>query len=113
MESQTRHREVRPASPSTEETSPGAQRRRGSLVPGFLGGSLLLVGSGAVLLSGAFERAEKIRVVGQEQPVNVSARSTTDISAHNSPTLVRNPLRASNLVVSSRIDTPVFSCALH
>lgn len=113
MASQTRHREVSPASPSTEAASPGPQGRRGSLVPGFLGASLLLVGIGAVLLSGAFDRAEKIRVVGQEQPVNVSARSTTDISAHNSPTLVRNPLRASNLAVSSRIDTPVFSCALH
>jgi len=83
------------------------------LVSAFLGISLLLVGIGAVLLSSGFERAEKIRVVGQDRPVNVSARSTTDISAHNSPTLVRNPTRPANLAVSSRIDTPVFDCALH
>lgn len=114
MGSQTRAPEVSTASPSDPAaTSPGRQRRRGSLISGFLGVSLLLVGIGAVLLSGAFDRDAKIRVVGQDRPVNVSARSTTDISAHNSPTLVRNPLRPGNLAVSSRIDTPVFSCALH
>ena len=43
----------------------------------------------------------------------VRARTTGDISAHNSPTLVRNPVRPDNLAVSSRIDTPVFGCALH
>lgn len=102
------------ASPSdTEITSPGRQRRRGSLISGVLGASLLLVGVGAILLSGAFDSDPKVRVVGQDRPVNVSARSTTDISAHNSPTLVRNPTRPANLAVSSRIDTPVFTCALH
>ena len=43
----------------------------------------------------------------------MSARDADDISAHNSPTLVRNPARPANLAVSSRIDTPFFSCALH
>jgi hypothetical protein len=36
-----------------------------------------------------------------------------DISAHNSPTQVRNPVTPANLAVSSRIDTPFFSCGLH
>ncbi|MFP5363582.1 MAG: sialidase family protein [Thermoleophilia bacterium] len=79
----------------------------------MLGASLLLVGVGAVLLSTGFDRDPKLEVVGQERPVNISARSTTDISAHNSPTLARNPTRPANLAVSSRIDTPVFDCALH
>ena len=114
MGSQTRTPKVSLDSPSDPDiTSPGRQRRRGSLISGVLGASLLLVGIGAVLLSGAFDREEKIRAVGQERPVNESARSTTDISAHNSPTLTRNPTRPANLAVSSRIDTPVFDCALH
>ena len=114
MGSSTRPQRVRRASPSDPETtSPGRQRRRGSLISGVLGASLLLVGIGAVLLSGAFERDPKLRVAGEDRPVNVSARSTRDISAHNSPTLVRNPTRPGNLAVSSRVDTPVFTCALH
>ncbi|MEJ7892115.1 MAG: sialidase family protein [Solirubrobacteraceae bacterium] len=52
-------------------------------------------------------------VMGPETPVNVGALDARDISAHNSPTLVRNPARPLNLAVSSRIDTPFFSCGLH
>ncbi|MBW3609274.1 MAG: glycoside hydrolase [Actinobacteria bacterium] len=79
----------------------------------MLGASLLLVGIGAILLSAAFDHEPTVRLVGQNQPVNVSARRAGDISAHNSPSLVRNPVRPANLAVSSRIDTPVFDCALH
>lgn len=114
MASHTRPPKVSLESPSDPDTtSPGSQRRRGALASGVLGASLLLVGIGALLLSGAFDRDPKLRVVGQERPVNVSARSATDISAHNSPTLARNPTRPANLAVTSRIDTPVFDCALH
>jgi hypothetical protein len=102
-----------PSPPRTENTNPGRQRGRGSSFSGLLGASLLLVGMGAVLLSTAFDKAATVRLVGKDQPVNVSARSTEDISAHNSPTLVRNPTRPANLAVTSRIDTPEFSCALH
>jgi len=79
----------------------------------LLGASLLLAGLGALLLSTSFDRKATVRPVGTDQPVNTSARAPGDISAHNSPTLVRNPKRPSNLVVTSRIDTPVFACALH
>jgi hypothetical protein len=78
-----------------------------------LGASLLLVGVGALVVSGSYDREPTVRLAGHDQPVNVSARSPEDLSAHNSPTLVRNPARAANLAVSSRIDTPFFSCALH
>lgn len=49
----------------------------------------------------------------QDRPVNVGADDLSDISAHNSPTLVRNPRDEDNLVVTSRIDSPDFSCAVH
>lgn len=64
-------------------------------------------------LSGSFDRAASARVLGSDAPVNTGAGSPADISAHNSPTVVRNPVRPENLAVSSRIDTPFFSCALH
>ncbi len=78
-----------------------------------IGSSLLLVGIGALIVSAAFDEPPTVRVVGSDAPVNLSARAAEDISAHNSPTLVRNPVRPANLAVSSRIDTPFFSCALH
>jgi len=45
--------------------------------------------------------------------VNSGAGVPGDISAHNSPTVVRNPRNGSQLTVANRIDTPRFSCALH
>lgn len=99
--------------PSTDSTSPERQRRRGSLPVAVLGVSLVLVAIGALLVSGSSDSPATVRLVGHDQPVNESARSSQDISAHNSPTLVRNPVQPANLAVSSRIDTPFFSCALH
>jgi len=98
---------------STEVAGPDRQRRRGSLLSVILGASLLLAGVGAVLISGAYHRPLTVRLVGRDAPVNVGASTTSDISAHNSPTLVRDPVRPANLAVSSRIDTPFFSCGLH
>ncbi|MDQ6746458.1 MAG: glycoside hydrolase [Actinomycetota bacterium] len=78
-----------------------------------LGASLLLVAVGAMVLSAAFGRPGRVSVVGHDAPVNAGASVASDISAHNSPTLVQDPVRPGNLVVSSRIDTPFFSCSLH
>lgn len=99
--------------PTPESTSPDRQRRRGSLVSVILGASLLLIGIGAIVVSGSYDEEPTVRLAGQDRPVNESALRPDDVSAHNSPTLVRNPTRAANLAVSSRIDTPVFACALH
>jgi hypothetical protein len=74
---------------------------------------LIVGGVGAVILAGSFDEDPTVRLVGRDAPVNTSARSPDDLSAHNSPTLVRNPVRPANLAVSSRIDTPNFSCGLH
>ena len=73
---------------------------------------MVLAGVGAVLLVGAFDRGATVRLVGRNAPVNPGATDPADISAHNSPTIVRDPLRPTNLAVSSRIDTPFFSCSL-
>ena len=94
-------------------TSPDRQRRRGLLLWGLLGLWLVLVGAVAVVAAGSFDERPTVRLVDRDAPVNLSARSGDDISAHNSPNLVRNPVRPRNLAVASRIDTPFFSCALH
>ena len=101
-----------PATQGSDE-SPDGQRRRGSPLLALAAASLLLLGVGAFLLSGAFDEEPEVELARHDQPVNVSARRADDISAHNSPTLVRNPVREQSLAVSSRIDTPAFSCALH
>ena len=66
-----------------------------------------------VFVSSAFERGAAARVAGDNAPVNAGARTTADISAHNSPTLVSNPRSPGNLVIANKIDSPRFSCALH
>jgi hypothetical protein len=75
--------------------------------------SLLVVGGAGVALSGAFDRSPTVRLAGHDAPVlPSSAENPGDIRAYNSPTLVQNPVRPANLAVSSRIDTPFYSCAL-
>src|SRR3954452_6368237 len=98
---------------SPKAQSPDRPRRRGSLLFALSGASLVLVGVGALLVSGSFDDEPTVRAVGHDRPVNLSARRPDDISAHNSPTLARNPVKPESLAVSSRIDTPNFSCALH
>jgi hypothetical protein len=74
----------------------------------------LLVAGGALLASALFAGDESApRVAGSDRPVNAGAADLGDISAHNSPSLARNPRDADNLVATSRIDSPDFSCALH
>jgi hypothetical protein len=65
-----------------------------------------------VLLAGGGEHAGSIRLAGPNAPVDPGATDPADISAHNSPTIVSDPVRPADLVVSSRIDTPFFSCSL-
>ena len=101
-------------SPPTPVASPDRpKRRRGSPLLGLLGLSLLLVGAGVTVVSASADPPPTVSAAGGDAPVNVGARDFRDISAHNSPTLVRNPVKPANLAVSSRIDTPFFSCGLH
>lgn len=76
------------------------------------GGAALLLGAGAVLVAGSFDSVSEARLTGGDVPVNAGAANRADITSHNSPTIARNPIAAGNLVVSNRIDTPRFGCAL-
>jgi hypothetical protein len=78
-----------------------------------MGVALLLAGVGMVMLASALETRPRARVLGDNLPVNAGATNALDISAHNSPTLARNPTAPANLAVANRIDTPRYSCALH
>lgn len=85
----------------------------GRLLRVIIGVSLLVLGAGAVLVSTAYEDPPTASVLWGDAPVNAGAGNLSDIRSHNSPTLVRNPVRAGNLVISNRVDTPRFACVLH
>jgi hypothetical protein len=89
-------------------------RRVGSLPPlTRICGALLIAGVALVVSSLLLFDDSGARVAGGDRPVNVGAKNLGDISAHNSPGLARNPRDGDNLVVTSRIDSPDFSCAMH
>lgn len=100
-----------PSNPNPSSLDRQPWRRGSKLVLGFAI-SLVLAGLGAALLAGALDRSGTVRLVGHNAPVNPGATDPADISAHNSPTIARDPVRPSNLAVSSRVDTPFFSCSL-
>jgi hypothetical protein len=93
--------------------APDKGERRWSPVVALWSGSLALIGVGLLLLSSIHDRVPTPRLVGHDAPINVGALDPGDISAHNSPSLARNPANPANLAVSNRIDTPFFSCALN
>ena len=74
----------------------------------------MLVGAGAYIVSQSYDEPRTAKALGQRPtPVNVGAQNALDLSGHNSPTVVRNPRNEANLAVTSRIDTPRYSCALN
>ena len=79
----------------------------------IIGLSLLVLGAGAVLVSTGYDDLPAAGVLGGDAPVNAGAGNLADIRSHNSPTLVRNPVRAGNVTISNRVDTPQFGCVLH
>lgn len=79
----------------------------------LLGVVLVLVGAGAFLVATTVETEPVARVPGGDSPINKGAGSPGDISANNSPALVRNPRRSSNLAVANRVDGPRYACRLH
>jgi len=78
-----------------------------------IGAALVLVGAALALWSGLADRETAARALDTDRAVNAGAGDPGDISAHNSPTVARNPRDPRNLVVTSRIDSPDFSCAVH
>lgn len=91
----------------------GGEGRRGP-PPGIVVGiALVLAGAGAILVAQAYDEPREAAAVGRNLPINEGADSALDLTAHNSPTLVQNPVDRTNLVVANRIDSPRYSCALH
>jgi hypothetical protein len=80
---------------------------------GAVGAALVLLGVGAFVLSNSFDTPQSAKVLPPVVPVNSGATDAADISAHNSPTIARNPLNGRQLVVVNRIDTPGYSCAVN
>jgi hypothetical protein len=78
-----------------------------------VGAALVLLGAGAALLPAAYDEPLRSQVLGRAAPVNAGALSPVDISANNSPTLVRSPRDPRRLAIVNRIDSPRYSCALN
>lgn len=75
--------------------------------------ALVLLGAGAFVVSNSYDEPVEIERLGRSLPVNEGARNALDLSGHNSPELIRNPVDQGNLVVADRIDEPRYSCALN
>jgi hypothetical protein len=100
-------RDVAPPSPSKE--------RGGGLALPLLVVAIALIaaGIGAIIVSSAYDTPRTARAVGSNLAVNDGASNPLDLNANNSPSLVRNPREAGNLVVTNRVDSPNYSCAVH
>lgn len=79
----------------------------------LLGAALALIGAGAILVSTAYDGERTATRLGADLAIDPGASKPLDISANNSPTLVRSPVDGSRLVVSARIDTPRYGCSLN
>src|SRR5436305_822351 len=70
--------------------------------------------AGAVLLAGVLGACSSVptnaTVIGRD--VNTS-QDPSPIVAHNSPTLVQNPVQPTNVVVLDRVDRPDYTAKLH
>jgi hypothetical protein len=77
------------------------------------GAALVLVGAGVLVISTAFDASPRAEVVDPNEAVNAGAADAGDLSAHNSPALVRSPANPRHLAIANRIDAPDVSCALH
>ena len=103
---------------STRSPDPanGAGRRGGAgegLWLAVLGIGLVLLGAGAYIVSKSYSEPRTAKAVGGRPiPVNAGAQNALDLSAHNSPTIVRNPENEANLVIADRIDSPRYSCVM-
>ena len=74
--------------------------------------ALAMVAAGLLVFASTLPDS-KVAVLGGNLPVNEGAGDPLDISANNSPALVRDPSDGRRLAVVNRIDSPRFSCALH
>ena len=110
-------------STATERESASARRTRRSSGDDDRGGgqtlpllviaiALVAAGVGAIVVSTAYDTPREARSLGPNLAINDSAANPQDLSAHNTPTIVRNPVEQENLVETNRIDSPAYSCSL-
>ncbi len=74
--------------------------------------ALILAGVGAIVVSSSYDTPREARSLGANLAINDGASNPRDLSANNSPALVRNPVEEDNLVMTNRIDSPSYSCSL-
>jgi hypothetical protein len=99
--------------PTTQTGTYHPDRGRSSRFPWpgiAVAAALVLAGVGAIIVSSSYDEPRETQSLGANIPVNDSARTPADLSAHNSPAIVRNPEAEENLVVANRIDSPSYSC---
>lgn len=75
--------------------------------------ALVLAGAGIYLVSTAYDEPRQVGALPPSLPINDGARNPLDLSATNSPGLVRNPVDPANLVVVSKIDSPRYGCGVN
>ncbi|MEY2517067.1 MAG: hypothetical protein QOJ89_4425 [bacterium] len=75
--------------------------------------ALVIAGVGALVVSSSYDTPRVARSLGPNLAINDGARNPLDLSANNSPTLVRNPVEQGNLVTAARVDAPTYSCTLN
>jgi len=104
------------ADPATESLPPAPKRGGGGagVLPGLVIALALVAGGiGAIVVSSSFDTPHRARALGGNLAINDGASNPLDLSANNSPALVRNPVDQNNLVAANRIDSPNYSCALN
>lgn len=106
--------------PRTESEPPARKRASGGrpaavgMLPALvIAAALVAAGGGAILISSSFDTPHRARALGANLAINDGASNPLDLSANNSPALVRNPVDENNLVIANRIDSPNYSCALN
>lgn len=102
-----------PAPAPGDARSSGGERRRGGLPMLLVALALVIAGVGALVVSASFNTPREARAVGGNLAVNEGATNPLDLSANNSPALVRNPVDEANLVAANRVDSPEYSCAVN
>jgi len=101
--------EAIPAAPKRTRSGVGA----GRLPAIVIAVALAAAGIGAIVIASAFDTPHRASSLGANLAINDGAANPLDLSANNSPALVRNPVDANNLVSASRVDAPNYSCALN
>ncbi len=101
------------SAPDAPKVARGRRQVAGMLPTLVIALALAAGGVGMVVVSSSFDTPHKASALGGNLAINDGASNALDLSANNSPALVRNPVDASNLVTASRVDSPNYSCALN